>query len=239
MKVKDLVKQLMEYDEDSEVVIYEDDNDRMYDVICIDEDEDDALNEKSQEAITAQQSKQGVVLSSLNVGDIFTDSEGDKYIITKQSEGVTFVMCKEVLPDNLEFGNDNNFTTSPIRQFLNNDYLKTLESRFEAENIIEHETDLLSHDGLRDYGKITNKVSLRTYDDYREQREILDGNAFDEDRWEWLSTPDSTPSGYGSGCVQVVNSDGYVNCFGFSDFCFGVRPFFALKSSIFVSSCKE
>ena len=37
MKVKDLVKQLMEYDEDSEVVIYEDDNDRMYDVICIDE----------------------------------------------------------------------------------------------------------------------------------------------------------------------------------------------------------
>lgn len=190
------------------------------------------------EAITAQQSKQGVVLSSLNVGDIFTDSEGDKYIITKQSEGVTFVMCKEVLPDNMEFGNDNNFTTSPIRQFLNNDYLKTLESRFEAENIIEHETDLLSHDGLRDYGKITNKVSLRTYGDYREQREILDGNAFDEDRWEWLSTPDSTPSGYGSRCVQVVRSNGGVG-YGYSVSCSGVRPFFALKSSIFVSSCKE
>lgn len=189
------------------------------------------------EAIISQQNKQGVVLSTLKAGNIFSDSEGDKYIVTKQTEGVTFVVRKELLPDK-EFGNDNNFITSTIRQFLNNDYLKILEARFGAENIVEHETDLFSHDGLRDYGKVTNKVSLRTYDDYREQRGILCDNAFDSDRWEWLATPDSTPSGCSSRYVQVVDSGGLVD-YGYSDYCYGVRPFFALKSSIFVSLCEE
>lgn len=190
------------------------------------------------EAIVAQQSKQGVALSTLKAGDMFTDSEGDKYIVTGQKNGTTFVMRKELLPDDMEFGSDNDFTTSAVRQFLNGDYLKTIEARFGAENIVEHETDLFSHDGLRDYGKIKNKVSLRTHDDYRNQRGILGDNAFDGDRWEWLATPDSTPSGYGSDCVLLVTPDGCVG-YDYSDGCRGVRPFFALKSSIFVSLCEK
>lgn len=189
-------------------------------------------------AIIANQNSKGVVLSSLKAGDIFADSEGDKYIVTKQADDKTFVMRKELLLDAMEFGRDNNFITSAIRKFLNGDYLKTIEARFGRENIVEHETDLFSHDGLRDYGKIKNKVSLRTYDDYRNQRGILGDNAFDGDRWEWLATPDSTPSGYSSGYVRIVNSGGNVSC-GYSIDCGGVRPFFALKSSIFVSLCEE
>lgn len=179
-----------------------------------------------------------VMLGTLKSNDIFIDCKGDKYIVTKQTEGKTYVLRKELLPDSMKFGEDNNWTSSNTREFLNSDYLKTLEERFGTENIIEHETDLFSHDGLRDCGKIKNKVSLRTYDNYREQREILGDNALDCNRWEWLSTPNSTPSGCGSDYVQIVYSNG---CVGYdcSDRRRGVRPFFVLKSSIFVSLSRE
>lgn len=185
-------------------------------------------------AIKERQDNNSVMLDTLKPNDIFVDSKGDKYIVTKQTEGMTYVLKKELLRDSMEFGKDNNWTNSEIRGFLNSDYLKTLEERFGAENIIERETDLFSHDGLRDYGTTTDKVALRTYDDYREQREMLGENAFDKDRWEWLSTPNSTPSGCSSGYVPIVRSNGCVG-YDYSDGCGGVRPFFALKSSIFVS----
>lgn len=189
-------------------------------------------------AIKEKQEDNLVMLGTLKPNDIFVDCKGDKYIVTRQAEGMTWVLRKELLPVSMKFGEDNNWTSSNTREFLNSDYLKTLEERFGTENIIEHETDLFSHDGLRDYGKIKNKVSLRTYDNYREQREILGDNALDCNRWEWLSTPNSTPSGCGSRCVRMVGSSGGVDYDG-SDSCSGVRPFFALKSSIFVSLCEE
>lgn len=185
-------------------------------------------------AIKEKQDNNSVMLGTLKPNDIFVDCKGSEYIVIKQAEGMTYALKKELLPDSMEFGEDNNWTHSNIRKFLNSYYLKSLEERFGAENIIEHETDLFSHDGLRDYGKTVDKVSLRTYDDYREQREILGDNAFDGSRWEWLSTPDSTSSGGGSRFVRVVRSDGGVGC-DCSDDCDGVRPFFVLKSSIFVS----
>lgn len=185
-------------------------------------------------AIEKQIPKQAVELGTLKSSTVFTDCKGDKYIVTKQAEGITYVLRKELLPDNMSFGDDNNWTSSNIRNFLNTDYLKILEERFGTENIVEHETDLFSHDGLIDYGKTLDKVALRTYDDYREQRGILEDNAFDKERWEFLATPDSTPSGCGSDFVRIVYSSGSVD-YGYSGDCRGVRPFFTLKSSIFVS----
>lgn len=196
----------------------------------------------AEEVISAIREKQGnnsVMLGTLKPNDTFVDCKGGKYIVTKQLEGMTYVLRKELLSDNMEFGEDNNWTNSNIREFLNTDYLKILEERFGAENVIEHETDLLSHDGLRDYGKTLDKVALRTYDDYKEQREILGENAFNKDRWEFLVTPDSTPSGYSSDFVRVVLSNGRVIYCDYSEMCQGIRPFFVLKSSIFVFCDKE
>ena len=48
MRVKDLILQLMEYDENSEVIIYGDDNDRTLEVACVDADEGDESDEDSQ-----------------------------------------------------------------------------------------------------------------------------------------------------------------------------------------------
>ena len=44
MKIKDLLEQLREFDPESEVAIYDDDNDRMLDVSCIDSDDADDSN---------------------------------------------------------------------------------------------------------------------------------------------------------------------------------------------------
>lgn len=48
MKISDLIKQLMEFDSESEVVIYDDDNDRTYEVRCVDADEGDESDENPQ-----------------------------------------------------------------------------------------------------------------------------------------------------------------------------------------------
>lgn len=39
MRIKDLIEQLSTYEENSEVIIYDDDNDREYEIAAIDEDE--------------------------------------------------------------------------------------------------------------------------------------------------------------------------------------------------------
>ena len=92
--------------------------------------------------------------------------------------------------------------------------------------LVTIQTDLFSHDGLRDYGTCKDKLSLLTYDMYRNNRENIKGI----DSWYWLATPDSTPSGYGACCVQFVDADGGVDCGGCDWGDVGVRPFFILKA---------
>lgn len=64
----------------------------------------------------------------------------------------------------------------------------------------------------------------------KRKEEYIDDNDF---RYV-LITPDSTPSGCGANHVRYVINDGSVGC-NRCDINFGVRPFFVLKSSTFVS----
>ena len=173
-----------------------------------------------------------VELSTLLPGDIFK-SNGVKYIVLEHfKNGTTGVIRKELL-DNIKFDADNNnWKTSSIRKKLNEEYIKELA--FGEDNIIEHTVDLMSLDGLDDYGTSKDKVSLLTIDQYRKYRKILKEN---KNRCWWLSTPHSTPTGYGSDDVQYVDSGGDV-CYGWCSYVRGVRPFFILKSDIFVSCDK-
>lgn len=172
-----------------------------------------------------------VKLSSLKPGQTFRDSLGVEYIVLDQSKETTAVLRKNLLDKDMQFGGDNNWENSKIRSFLNGDYFTYLCKEF-GNNIVEHTTDLLSLDGLDDYGKVQDKVGLLTIDHYRRYRKVLGENM---PRWWWLSTPDSTPSGWSTRCGQCVGGNGCVNCFGY-DYSGGVRPFFILNSSILVSS---
>ena len=48
MTVKDLIRQLMDFEENSEVIIYDDDNDRVLEIACVDTDEGDESDESPQ-----------------------------------------------------------------------------------------------------------------------------------------------------------------------------------------------
>lgn len=126
---------------------------------------------------------------------------------------------------NREFGKNNDWRDSPIREELNNDLYEKIAKEIGKDAIMPITVDLFSHDGLRDYGTCVDNVSLLTYDLYRNNRE----NIKTCDEAFWTNTPNSTPSGYGSGYVRYVDSFGCVYC----DDCRwdgGVRPFFILKA---------
>ena len=172
----------------------------------------------------------GKELSSLKPGEVFKKN-GTEYIVCEHFEnGSTAIIRKECLEDGMEFGDTNNWAESGLRKFLNNEYLKNISDDFSQDNILDHEVDLLSLDGYDDYGRTTDKVSVLTIDQYRKYHKFI-GNV---DRWNWLATPDSTPSGTDASGVRVVRDGGYVY-WDYSGGCSGVRPFFLLKSSISVS----
>ena len=124
-----------------------------------------------------------------------------------------------------EFGEDNNYTESYVRNKLNSELADKLKETF-GDRLVPIETDLLSLDGLDDYGTVNGDIlALPTLDLYRECRKNITsfGSAW------WLATPDSTPSGCGSGGMRCVGSGGDVGC----RWCrhgLAVRPFFILKS---------
>lgn len=133
--------------------------------------------------------------------------------------------------DKCEFGKTNNYTDSNIRNMItNSDLAKNLQLEF-GDRLVPITLDLLSLDGLDDYGTVTGDIlAIPTIDLYRKYRK----NISKLDSWYWLATPDSTPSGYCSDDVLCVRSGGDVGCGWCSDVG-AVRPFFILKSDIFVS----
>lgn len=150
---------------------------------------------------------------------------GKSCVKIKEDENGTYYMLSDIL-FKTEFGKDNNYATSDVREkILNSDFAKDLQKEY-GDRLVPITTNLLSYDGFNDYGTVDGDIlALRTFGLNRECRR----NIPNADSWEWLATPHSTPSGYGSGDVGYVDSGGYV---GYDWYCdvLGVRPFCILKS---------
>lgn len=144
---------------------------------------------------------------------IKTDNKGTYYLL---DDPITM----------MKFGKNNNYATSDVRKFLNTcDFLKKLKEEY-GDRLIPITTDLLSLDGLDDYGKVEGDLlAIPTLDLYRECRKSIPKT----NNLYWLATPDSTPSGFGSDSVRCVRSGGYV-VYDWCDYEGGVRPFFILQS---------
>lgn len=169
-------------------------------------------------------------LCKLKPGDVFTDKNGTEYIVCERLFEKTAVVRKDVLSKKMKFGENNDWRESNPREYLNGEYLKELEDIFGAENIIAHEVDLTSLDGYDDYGVCTDKVACMTILEYMKYHRHIG----DCDESHFLATPDSTPSSYSSDNVRYVSPSGRVS-YGWYRNVEGVRPFFILKSDVFVS----
>ena len=149
---------------------------------------------------------------------------GKSCVKIKEDEKGSYYMLADTLFDST-FGTNNNYAISDVRTKLQEcEFAEKLKKEY-GNKLVPITTNLLSVDGFDDYGVVEGDIlALRTFDLNRECRKNIPNNS----NWEWLSTPNSTPSGFGSGDVRCVGSGGYVD-YRWYDVCEAVRPFFILQ----------
>lgn len=172
-------------------------------------------------------------LSEVKAGKRFTVA-GIEFIKFSGDEKATVAVAKDCV-FNSSFGKNNNFADSSALKRLKDEILPKLEAAVGAENILEHKTDLTSLDGLKTYGSITEKISIPTFDFYRNNVSVFDDHKYAG--WWWLATPDSTQEHLNDRWCVCVSPFGFIdsNSYYYNG---GVRPFCIFVSSISVS-CEE
>ena len=103
-----------------------------------------------------------MVLADVPVGELFKIGRYE-FIKFTDDNGQVVAVSKDSLYQS-SFGQNNNFATSDILKRLHRVMLNELEEIVGAENIIEHDVDLLSLDGSGKYGKVKAKISIITFE---------------------------------------------------------------------------
>lgn len=153
-------------------------------------------------------------------------------VVLEQQEGQTALILKGVYAREAQFGEDNNdYRDSNVDERCQQ-FAQELSEIIGWDNIVLHEVDLTSDDGLKDYGTIERRASLLTADMYRKFVEILD--TVNPDCWWWLATPWSTKRHGNEVAAKCVSPSGLIYYHGYRGD-YAVRPFCILKSNIFVS----
>lgn len=171
-------------------------------------------------------------LTEVKISDTFKVADIE-WIKFAEKDGNVIAVAKDSLFDS-EFGSNNNYADNncTIRKRLETEILRKIENEIGAENLIEFETDLISLDGDKQYGKYRSKIGLPTLDFYRENIDIFDKHNLDD--WWWLATPYSTNKHWNNRWISCVSPGGGIGL----NFCNGgdgVRPFIIFVSSISVT----
>lgn len=187
------------------------------------------INELKAELSEIKKEKIPTIRKKLEIGDAFELAGLNWKIIDITEKG--YMCLADKLEDESKFDSDSNdWKESSLRSYLNGEFLETLREEIGEENILSFERDLLSIDGLDEYGKCEDYVSLLNVDEYRKYRKHIP-NA---DYYWWLLTADSVKSNGDNRWVRVVRPSGLIRL----DCCYynnGVRPVCIFSSSIFES----
>lgn len=157
-----------------------------------------------------------------------------EFIRFVDDKGNIIGVLKDSLGD-MQFGDTNDFAKSNILKKLKEEFLPEIEQIVGAENVLEFETDLTSLDGSKKYGTMISKVSLPTFDFYRNNRATFAKYKLDD--WWWLATPYTTSEYINNWWVSCVSPRGGIDGYGYCGGS-GVRPFLTFVSSIFDSLAK-
>ena len=170
-------------------------------------------------------------LKNLNKGDAFVIAGLVWKIIDVTEKG--YMCLAEKLEERMMFDrNSNDWKTSSLRKYLNEELFKKIADEIGEENIIPFERNLLSLDGQTEYGTCEDKVSLLNFDEYRQNRALIPNT---DDYWWWLLTPDSTKCNRDSTWLSVVSPGGIIISYGSCYYYGGVRPVCIFSSTIFES----
>lgn len=159
---------------------------------------------------------------------------GIKWLVLDKLEKGYFAISEDFYGRDREFDdNSNDWKSSDLRNELNTDLRKKIESELGTDSLVEFERNLLSLDGQTEYGTCRDYVSLISVDEYRKYRKLLPNT----NKWWWTLTSDSTACNNNDIFVRVVSPSGFIG----DDYCCncnGVRPVCIFSSSIF-ESCEE
>ncbi len=173
-----------------------------------------------------------VELSTLMPGETFKIGEHD-FIVLKQEKGQTKVISKELMASGVRFDDETkDYNVSSLKKIIENDIQPIIEKEVGADNLIEHEVDLISVDMQQEFEPCRCKVRPVTFDEAREFNVLLVNKNLDD--WWWTCTPWSTQERGWKYSMAVVSPSGNINNCSFNNY-YGVRPFCILKSNIFVS----
>ena len=158
-----------------------------------------------------------------------------EFVVLEQLEDSAVVIKKEKYGSDIHFGSNNNYDGSAADKACDKfgDEIAEISGK---DNMLEFELDLTANDGMKCYGTVKRRMTLRTADMQRKYAYIFDKLP---KFWEWLATACSTPKHEDSTWVECVSPHGDINCYGSYYGGRGVRPFCILKSDIFVSDGKE
>lgn len=175
-----------------------------------------------------------ITLEQVRKGERFV-LNGVAFIKLDEDREASFVVSEDVVLKGIAFDTQeredrNNYMCSGIQEGLD-EWASEHEEIYEA--ALERPIDLLSMDGMTDYGKPEVSVRMLTVDEYRKYRALIPLT----DEVYWLATAYSTPSSPYSDTNHAfyVAPSGALYSGGVSNPYFAARPAFYLKSSIFVS----
>lgn len=159
---------------------------------------------------------------------------GIKWLVLDKLEKGYFAISEDFYGRDREFDdNSNDWKSSDLRNELNTDLRKKIESELGTDSLVEFERNLLSLDGQTEYGTCRDYVSLISVDEYRKYRKLLPNT----NKWWWTLTSDSTACNNDDIFVRVVSPSGGICVINYDYGC-GVRPVCIFSSSIF-ESCEE
>lgn len=166
-----------------------------------------------------------------NIGDV-VNVAGIDWIVLDKNESAVLCLTKDFINEPAIFDYfSNNYAESEIRDKLNNSFLQQITDAVGEDALFNVEIDLMTEDGLRDYGCVVDKVGLLTCNMYRRYNYVIE--RFERNRW-WLATAHSTPHRDDYTYVHYVGIDNSIyrnDC----DTLRAVRPFCMFKATIFES----
>ena len=172
-----------------------------------------------------------VELATLKAGEVFKIAEHD-FIVLEQMDGTAAVISKNLMVEDILFGDRKDYKTSNLKALIERDIQPVIENAVGAENLVEHEVDLISVDMQNEYGSYLCYVRPITFDEARKYNDLLVNKDLDD--WWWTCTPWSTEERGWKWSIAVVSPSGVICSCDYLNYG-GVRPFCILKSNIFVS----
>lgn len=143
--------------------------------------------------------------TAIEVGGIQLEILDNTYIGKGNEVGVLCQTKNILFEKAFDEGTNNNWEKSSLRKYLNGEYKESLDEEF-VDALIPFSRNLMTDDGMKDYGTCVDLISLISCDEYREYREYIS----DKSDWWWTLTAWSAKS-FNSYLARFVFTSGSIS----------------------------